>query len=202
MNRLTDEKLVQVAERYANDFVGQLHINAGVEHRCEWSCILWSKDHWADQAKKSKIELQQAKERSSPAGSSSAGTNALFANSQFLNTAAQVYSKLFDSEQKSCPTKDFPNCPFMVEREQLLSGGALASIFVTILQKATFYAMLDRHPLDSGLIDEEYTDVYGVNLSDYQDLERSLSDGRFEKLYSAVVKRATELAGIKRSAFD
>ncbi len=202
MNKLADEKLVQVAERYAKDFIGQLHLKAGMDHRCEWSCILWSKDHWADQAKKNQIELAQARERSGSASSGSAGTDALFANSQFLNTVAQVYSNLFESEHQSCPTKDFLNCPFMAEREQLLSSGALASIFVTILQKATFYAMLDRHPLDSGLIDEEYTNVYAVNLMDYQDLERSLNDGRFEKLYSAVVKRATELAGIGRSEFD
>jgi len=194
--------MFQVAERYAAEFIKQLHLDPGVEQRCEWSCILWSKDHWADQARKSKIELHQAKERLNSSYSSSKTTETLFANSQFLNTVAQVYSKLFNAEQKSCAVKDFPNCPFMAERQQLLETGLLASVFVTILHKATFYAMLDRHPLDSGLLNEEYKEVYGIDLTDYQDLERSLNDGRFEKLYSKVVKRATELAGLQRKAFD
>jgi hypothetical protein len=85
----------------------------------------------------------------------------------------------------------------MDERQDYLNKGSLATVFVTILQKATFYAMLDRHPLDSGLLDEEYNDVYGVDLTDYQDLERSLTDGRFERLSEAVVKRGTELAGFR-----
>jgi hypothetical protein len=121
----------------------------------------------------------------------------LFINSQFLNTVAQVYSKLFEAEERSCNVKNFPNCPFMGEREDLLNKGSLASVFVTILHKATFYAMLDRHPLHSGLIDEEYRNVYGIDLTDFQDLEHSLADGRFERLYAAVVKRATELAGLR-----
>ena len=87
----------------------------------------------------------------------------------------------------------------MDERQELLNSGPLASVFVTILHKATFYAMLDRHPLDSGLLDEEYRDVFGVDLTDFEDLERSLTDGRFEKLYAKVVKRAGELAGIRQS---
>jgi hypothetical protein len=56
--------------------------------------------------------------------------------------------------------------------------------------------MLDRHPLDSGLLDEEYKDVYGIDLTDFQDLEHSLTDMRFEKLYGNVVRRATQLAGL------
>jgi hypothetical protein len=196
------EDPAHLAKRYAADFVEQLHLDSGTEQRCEWSCILWSKDHWADQAQKSKIELHQAKERLNPSPSSSKTSETLFANSQFMNTVAQVYSKLFNTEQKSCAVKDFPNCPFMAERQQLLNSGALATVFVTILHKATFYAMLDRHPLDSGLLDDEYRDVYRVDLTDYQDLERSLSDGRFEKLYSAVVRRAMELAGLQRKDFD
>lgn len=195
MNVLPENQ--RIAEKYATDFTRQLHLDNQVEQRCEWSCILWSKDHWADQARKAKIDLHQAKERlsTSPDGSKTAET--LFVNSEFLNTVAQVYSKLFNAREESCTVKNFPNCPFMGERQDLLNRGLLASVFVTILQKATFYAMLDRHPLDSGLLDEEYKDVYGVDLTDFQDLERSLADGRFEKLYASVVKRATELAGLR-----
>ena len=58
------------------------------------------------------------------------------------------------------------------------------------------YEMLDRHPIDSGLVNEEYSDVYGINLTDFQDLEESLADGRFATLYGAVLKRATQLAGL------
>ena len=189
-----------IAERYASDFVGQLHLDSRVEQRCEWSCILWSKDHWADQARKAKVDLQQAKESVSFSRGGAKGAETLFVNSQFLNTVAQVYSKLFEAEEKSCNVKNFPNCPFMSEREDLLNKGSLASVFVTILHKATFYAMLDRHPLDSGLIDEEYRNVYGIDLTDFQDLEHSLADGRFERLYAAVVKRARELAGIRQNS--
>ncbi len=77
-----------------------------------------------------------------------------------------------------------------------MKRGALASVFVTILHKAASYAMLDRHPLDSGLMHEDYNDVYGIDLANFRDLESSLKDGRFAKLYEAVVKRATQLAGI------
>jgi len=202
MSMLPDEKPIQLAQRYAADFVEQLHLDNQVEQRCEWSCVLWSKDHWADQARKAKIELYQVKERLNPSPSSSKTTETLFINSQFLNTVAQVYSKLFNREERSCAVKDFPQCPFMGDRQELLNKGSLATVFVTILHKATFYAMLDRHPLDSGLLDEEYKDVYGIDLTDFQDLEHSLTDGRFEKLYSAVVRRASELAGLQRKASE
>jgi hypothetical protein len=195
MNALPDNQTI--AEKYATEFIRELHLESQVEQRCQWSCILWSKDHWADQARKAKIDLQEAKEHLSASPDSSKTAETLFTNSQFLNTVAQVYSKLFNTEAKSCPTKDFPNCPFMDERQDLLSAGSLATTFVTILHKATLYAMLDRHPIDSGLLDEEYKDVYEVDLTDFQDLEHSLTDGRFEKLYASVVKRATELAGLR-----
>ena len=119
----------------------------------------------------------------------------LFLDSQFANTIAQVYAKLFGTEQ-SCSVKKFANCPFMGQRQDLLKRGALAGVFATILHKATSYAMLDRHPLDSGLVHEEYGDVYGIDLTNFTDLENSLRDGRFGKLYENVVKKARELAGI------
>jgi hypothetical protein len=196
MNALSENR--PIAERYATDFIRQLHLGNHAEQKCEWSCILWSRDHWAEQARRAKIELHQAKDRISvsPGGPETAET--LFTNSEFLNTVAQVYSKLFNSEQKTCNVKIFNKCPFIEERPDLLSRGSMASVFITVLHKATFYAMLDRHPLDSGLIEEEYRDVYGVDLTDFRDLEISLTDGRFEKLYAAVVKRAAELAGLAK----
>jgi hypothetical protein len=194
---LSDDEAVQLAKRYAADFIRQLRLDSQVLQRCEWSCILWLKDHWANRARKAKIDLHQAKERLTASPNNSETTETLFTNSQFLNTVAQVYSRLFDAEEKTCGPKDFLNCPFTDERQDLLNRGSLASVFVSILHKATFYAMLDRHPLDSGLLDEEYRNVFGVDLTDFQDLELSLTDGRFEKLYAKVVKRAAELAGLR-----
>ena len=199
MHTLSDDETIQVAKRYSTDFIRQLQLDGQVAQKCEWSCILWLKDHWADQARKAKINLHQAKERLATSPNNSKATETLFVNSQFLNTVAQVYSKLFDAEEKTCALKDFSKCLFMDERSDLLNRGSLATVFVTILHKATFYAMLDRHPLDSGLLDEEYRDVFGIDLTDFQDLERSLTDGRFEKLYGNVVKRAAELAGIRQT---
>ena len=197
MHALSDYEIIQLAKRYSTDFIRQLRLDSKVVQKCEWSCILWSKDHWADQARKAKVDLHQTKERLTASANDSKTTETLFTNSQFLNTVAQVYSRLFSVEEKTCALKDFPNCPFIDERQELLNRGSLASVFVTILHKATFYAMLDRHPLDSGLLNEEYRDVFGVDLTDFQDLERSLTDGRFEKLYAKVVKQAAELAGLR-----
>lgn len=50
------------------------------------------------------------------------------------------------------------------------------------------YAMLERHPIDSGLLDEEYDDVFGIDLTNFQDIEAALLDGRFEMMYEAVLK--------------
>jgi hypothetical protein len=185
----------QIAEKFAADFINQLQLDADIQQRCEWSCILWSKDHWAAQAQKAKIDLHQTKSHmNSPDSSKTAET--LFTNSQFLNTVAQVYSKLFDGTERSCTVKTFSICPFMDQRRDLLIKGTLASVFVTILHKATLYSMLDEHPLDSGLLDEEYRNVYGIDLTNYEDLENSLRDGRFAKLFEATVRRAKQLAGI------
>ncbi len=174
----------------------QLQLSSEVEQRCQWSCILWSKDYWAAEARKNQIGLQQSKEQLGGSSENKKGLQELFLDSQFLNTVAQVYGKLFGGSRNSCSVKDFPNCPFMGQRQELLKKGSLASVFVTILHKATSYAMLDQHPLDSGLLHEDYTDVYGIDLTNYQDLESSLLDGRFTKLYESVVKRAKQLAGI------
>ncbi len=202
MNMLSDDNKIHTAEWYAGDFAKQLQLDGEVEQRCERSCLLWSKDHWASEAQRAQIALQQTKERLTGSPENKKSLEALFSDSQFLNTVAQTYSKLFDGMQQSCSVKNFVNCPFMGQRQDLLKRGSLASIFVTILHKATFYAMLDRHPLDSGLIHEEYSDVYGIDLTNFLDLETSLMDGRFAKLYQAVVKRAKQLAGIpQKSAF-
>jgi len=187
------------AEKFATEFINRLQLESASQQRCEWSCILWSKDHWENQAQKSKINLQQTKDRTESTQDSKKIAS-LFENSQFLNTIAQVYSKLFDGTEKTCSVKTFSTCPFMGERDQLLRKGALASVFATILQKATLYSMLDEHPLDSGLLDEEYGDVYGIDLTDYADLENSLEDGRFAKLFEATVKRGSQLAGLQQDS--
>jgi hypothetical protein len=182
-------------EWYAEDFVKQLRIGSEVEQKCEWSCILWAKDHWATEAQKAKIIMQQTKDHLTASRGTQETLSALSLDSQFMNTIAQVYAKLFGTEQ-FCNVKKFTICPYMGQRHDLLKRGTLAGVFATILHKATSYAMLDKHPLDSGLIHEEYRDVYGIDLTNFTDLEKSLSDGRFEKLYENVVKKARELAGI------
>ena len=199
MKDLSDEPINLVAAKFAADFIDKLKLSAQTDQRCEWSCILWSKDHWAVQAQKAKIDLHQAKDRLISSRDESKTVGALFVNSQFLNTVAQIYSKLFGDAQRECTVKDFPKCPFMGQRDDLLSKGTLASVFVTILHKATLYSMLDAHPLDSGLIDEEYRNVYGIDLTSYEDLEDSLRDGRFTKLFEATVERAQQLAGLRQT---
>jgi hypothetical protein len=180
-------------EWYAADFITQLSLDSEPDQKCEWSCLLWSKDHWATEAKKAQINLQQMKGRSR---NSEQTAQTLFLESQFLNTVAQVYSRLFGRTDQFCDTKDFLKCPYLGQCQNLLETGSLASVFVTILHKAALYAMLDRHPIDSGFMNDEYEDVYGINLTSFQDLERSLTDGRFRILYEAVLKRAEQLAGI------
>jgi hypothetical protein len=197
MMLLPTSQTTQIAEKYASEFIRDLEMGHEVEQKCEWTCLLWTKDHWATEAGKSQITLQQTKEHLTDSDEKSRTVKTLFVNSQFLNTVAQVYSKLFDNSEQTCSVKVFVNCPFMGQRKDLLTRGSLASVFVTILHKATLYAMLDRHPIDSGLLDEEYRDVYGIDLTSYQDLEKSLIDGRFSKLFDAVTKRASELAGLE-----
>jgi len=182
------------AEWYAADFAKQLQLDSEIEQQCEWTCLLWSKDRWANEARKGQIMFQQSKEQVENPSENSIET--IFSNAQFLNTVAQVYSKLFGCREQFCSVKNFTTCPFLGQRQDLLQIGSLAGVFVTILHKATMYAMLDRHPIDSGLINEEYSDVYGINLTDFQDLEESLKDGRFAALYQAVIIRATQLAGL------
>jgi len=186
----------QIAAKYAEGFAKELQLGSEVDQHCEWTCLLWLKDHWATQAGQAQITLQQARERLAATQSNRTTIENLFINSQFMNTVAQVYSKLFDNTGQSCTVKIFSKCPYMGQRRDLLNRGSLASVFVTMLHKATFYAMLDRHPLDSGLIPEEYVNVYGIDLTNYEDLEISLTDGRFQKLYDVVVKRAMQLAGL------
>lgn len=179
---------------YAVDFIKQLHVESEADQKCEWSCLLWSKDHWAEEAKKAQIDLQHSKGQA--VNYAKDALQSVFLESQFLNIVAQVYSRLFDCTDQFCSVKIFHKCPYLGQRHDLLETGSLASVFVTILHKATLYSMLDRHPIDSGLLDEEYDDVYGINLTSFQDLESSLVDGRFGALYDAVLKRAKQLAGM------
>ena len=181
-------------EWYAADFIKQLNLGSDTDQKCEWTCLLWSKEHWANEAERSQVNLQQAKDR--PLGSIDRTTKTMFQNAQFLNTAAQVYGRLFGSPDEFCGVRVFEKCPYLSRRQELLKKGSLASVFVTILHKAVMYAALERHPLDSGLVDEEYDDVYGIDLTNFEDLRHSLEDGRFKTLYEAVLKRARHLAGV------
>jgi len=190
----------RVAVEFASDFIRDLRLDTEAEQKCEWSCLLWSKDHWTFEASRSIVALQQIKDETNMTSPNISSVESLPQDAQFLNTVAQIYAKLFDEGNRVCNVKKFANCPFMNQRQDLLERGGLADVFVTILQKATFYAMLDRHPLDSGMLHEEYSDVYGINLTDYADLEKALIDGRFKRLYETVVERASQLAGLRKTS--
>jgi hypothetical protein len=183
-----------IASRYAMEFTTQMQLGTELEKKCEWSCILWSKDHWMKEADKGQIMLQLAKDQLTSTPDKRVEEQNLDAH--FRNTVSQVYSRLFNDGEKSCNIKRFAECPCMNQREHLLKQGAIAGIFVTILHRAVSYSMLDRHPLDSGLLPEEYEDVYGVDLTNYCDLEKSLIDGRFKELYDNVLRRAKQLSGL------
>ena len=111
MKTLPDDPKTLIAEKFATDFINQLQLDAHAEQRCEWSCILWSKDHWAAQAQKAKIDLHQTREQLSGSSNNAKAIETQFTNSQFLNTVAQVYSKLFNGSEISCTVKTFSNCP-------------------------------------------------------------------------------------------
>ena len=188
------ERPIDIASRYAMEFATQMQLGTEIEQKCEWSCILWSRDHWVKDAERAQIILQQIKDQLPTSSTKHVEEQAL--DTEFRNTVSQVYSRLFNDDKKSCNIKQYADCPYIDQREQLLRTGAIASIFVTILHKAVSYSMLDRHPLDSGLLDEEYADVYGVDLTNYDDLEKSLTDGRFRKLFNNVLKKALQLSGL------
>ena len=194
---MSAQQVRAIAEKYASDFLKAVGLSSEIEQRCEWSCLLWSREYWASKAKKAKINLQHAKEHLSDSPENAKILIEQMLDSQFLNAIAQVYSKLFDGAEQSCTMKNFANCPFMSQRGELLRRGLLASTFATFLQQATFFAMREHHPLDSGLINEEYQDVYGIDLTDFGDLEDSLTDGRFAKLFEAMVNRIRQLRGIR-----
>ena len=185
---------VEIATVYAKDFAAKIRVSKQIEQRCEWSCTLWSREHWTKIAARTRITVQQNRDHSPDLKSASIIEEQLL-DAQFLSTISQVYSRLYNGDE-TCNTKRFTNCPFLNKRGKLLEQGNLADIFTTILHKAVSYSMLDKHPLDSGLLHEEYDDVYGVDMTNYQDLETSLRDGRFAKLYEAVSKKALQLAGL------
>lgn len=197
---VSNYQAARVAVKFASDFIRDLRLDTEAEQKCEWSCLLWSKDHWAFEASRSIVALQQIKDETNMTSPNIRSVESLPQDAQFLNTVAQIYAKLFDEENRVCNVKKFANCPFMNQRQDLLERGELAGVFVTMLHKATFYAMLDRHPLDSGMLHEEYSDVYGINLTDYADLEKALIDGRFKRLYETVVERASQLAGLRKTS--
>lgn len=192
---MNEQQLRGIAEKFSGRFLKELHGESRAEWNCEWNCSLWLTERYASEAKKSQIRLQQAKEHLGEASSSSASLRSLFMEAQFRNTAAQVYSRIFDGSGRTCDVKVFSKCPYLEQRNELMRLGTLANAFMTLLQKATHFSMLERHPEDSGLINDEYEEVYGINLTNFKDLQDSLMDGRFDKLYQAVAKRAAGLAG-------
>ena len=187
------KRLFGIASKYVADFAAKTQLG-GIDHRCEWSCILWSRDHWTNDAEQAQVVLQQTKDKLVNPMSTRLIEEQI-TDAQFRNTVSQIYSRLFCGDEKSCDTKLYASCPHMKHREQLLKMGTLAGIFVTILSKAVSNSMLDRHPLDSGLLHEDYTEAYGVDLSNYVDLTKSLTDGRFQELYDNVLRRALQLSG-------
>ena len=176
----------QIAERYASEFLRELNPNKNPKHDCEWTCLLWSQEYWSERAKRAKISLLEMKERSKNSMQNSE-LDQLSSETQYLNTTALVYSNLFKDAEKSCDVKKFSACPHLQQREGLIRTGELANSFMTIIHKATFSSMLEKYPIDNGLRQDEYHDVYGVDVSDFTDLTDSLTDGRFAKLYNAAL---------------
>ena len=187
MNEL---QLPKIAEKYAERFLRELRQNSEVEQRCEWTCILWLKEHYASDAKKLQIRFQQAKERLSESGASSDRLMPLLMEAQFRNTIGQAYAQFFGDSAQTCGGNEFHDCPYLRQRDQFLRQGTLANAFTALLQKATNFSMLEKHPEDNGLLDDDYGEVFGINLTNFQDLQDSLRAGRFEKLFQAVAKRA------------
>lgn len=191
---MNSAQTIRAPEWYAADFIHQLHLNLGANQKCERTCLLWSKEHWANEAKKAQLTLQQLKDQTLCPSNNTVKT--FFHNAQFLNTIAQVYGRMFGNPKQVCDVRNFDKCPYISGRQDLLKTGCLADAFVTLLHKATRYALLEKHPIDSGLLDEKYDDVYGIDLTNFEDLQDALVDGRFETMYQAVLKRAKQLTGL------
>ena len=175
----------QIAERYASEFLKELNPNNNPRQECEWTCLLWSQEYWSERARRAKIGLVEMKERLNSTQNSE--LNQLSSESRYLNTTALVYSNLFQDGEKSCDVKKFWACPHLEQREALIRTGELANLFMTIVHKAALSSMLEKYPIDNGLRQIEYHDVYGVDVSDFTDLTDSLTDGRFAKLYNAAL---------------
>ncbi len=110
---MSGRQLGHMAETYASDFLENLRLDSALEERCQFSCVLWSKDYWAGQAHKAKMNLQYSKEYLSDSQENAESLEAQFLDSEFQNTVAKVYSQLFSAEEESGVAKDFQGCPFM-----------------------------------------------------------------------------------------
>ena len=176
----------QIAERYASEFIRELNPSNNPKQNCEWTCLLWSQEYWSERAKRAKIGLLEMKDRSKNVTQNS-NLDHLSSESQYLNTTVLVYTSLFQDSEKSCDVKKFWGCPHLEQRDSLISTGELANSFMTIVHKATLSSMLEKYPIDNGLRQDEYHDVYGVDVSDFTDLKDSLMDGRFAKLYDVAL---------------
>ena len=152
---MNEQQLRDIAETFSERFLKELHQESQAEWKCEWNCSLWLTERYASEAKKSQIRLQQAKEHLDEASSNSASLRSLFMEAQFGNTAAQVYSRIFDGSGRTY-VKVFSRCPYLEKRNELMRRGTFANAFMTLLQKATHFSMLERHPEDSGLMDDAY----------------------------------------------
>jgi hypothetical protein len=117
---LSENQARQAAEKFAADFIRDLRLDTKAEQKCEWSCLLWSKDHSASEAQRAVITLQQTKAQASTTAPNTKSVEELSSDAQFLNTVAQIYARLFDERNQSCNVKKFANCPFMSQRQDLL----------------------------------------------------------------------------------
>ena len=192
-------ELSKLAEEYAERFLRELRQNPKPEQRCEWTCTLWLKEHYASDAKRLQVRFQQVKERFSESGANSDRLKPLLIEAQFRNTIAQAYAQFFGDSPQTCGSNEFHDCPYLRQRDQFLRQGTLANAFMTLLQKATNFSMLEKHPEDNGLLDDDYSEVFGIDLTNFQDLQDSLRDGRFKKLFQVVAKRATGITYYTRS---
>lgn len=45
MNSLQTDDLASIAEKYATDFIEELQLDSEVDEKCDWCCLLWSRDY-------------------------------------------------------------------------------------------------------------------------------------------------------------
>ncbi len=98
---MNEQQLHKQAEEYATRFLKELE-NSKVEQKCDWTCSVWLKERYAEDAKRFQIRLQQAKEHLGESSTSSDRLRSIFLETQVRNTVAQVYSQLFGGSRHGC----------------------------------------------------------------------------------------------------